>query len=373
MTEYKILQLLLNGLESGSLLPPGLHAKTLPIDRPFPVPGQNIQADAIVKFSVDRTVPTSITAVIELKSRLQPMGLEGAIHQVLRFRNELHRSGAYHDLYPMLAAPYISESVQTRCKELGVGYIDLNGTLALIHKDVYVDVVRPATAFKNPQGIKNIFSGKSRRILRVLLVHPYHPYRLEQLASETKLSVGQVSQVLRRLQDDDLVVRNTEGCFLNRPRRLLRIFAQELKGDYLQNRIVFSGFSEKEPLSLAHSLSQFCKQRDIRHAFTLASGLESNERNVREQLMAAYISVSPQRLRDDLQLEEVGKGANVLLLMPPETDDTDAGGVFYQPRTLTNGLTGVNPVQLYLDFTLHGSRGQEQADFLVEHALGFRE
>jgi len=94
---------------------------------------------------------------------------------------------------------------------------------------------------------------------------------------------------------------------------------------------------------------------------------------VREQLMAAYISVSPERLRDDLQLEEVEKGANALLMMPPEMDNTDAGGVFYQPRTLTNGLTGVNPVQLYLDFTLHGSRGQEQANFLVEHALGFRE
>jgi AraC-like DNA-binding protein len=373
MKEYNTLELLLDGLESGNLLPPGVRAKTLVADRRFQVSGQNIHPDAIVEFTVNRPVSTSITAVIELKSRLQPMGLEGAIHQVLRFRNELHRLGAYQDLYPMLAAPYISESVRTRCKELGVGYIDLNGTLALIHKDVYIDVVRPATAFKNPQGIKNIFSGRSRRILRVLLVHPYHPYRLEQLASETKLSVGQVSQVLRRLQDDDLVVRNSEGCFLNRPRRLLRIFAQELKGDYLQNRIVFSGFSEKEPRSLADCLSQFCKQRDIRHAFTLASGLESNERNVREQLTAAYISVSPERLRDDLQLEAVGKGANVLLMMPPETDNTDAGGVFYQPRTLTNGLTGVNPVQLYLDFTLHGSRGQEQANFLVEHALGFRE
>jgi len=373
MKEYNSLELLLNGLESGNLLPPGIRAKTLVADRPLQVSGQNIQPDAIVEFTVNRPVSASITAVIELKSRLQPMGLEGAVHQVLRYRNELHRSGAYQDLYPMVAAPYISESVQARCKELGVGYIDLNGTFALIHRDVYIDVVRPATAFKNPQGIKNIFSGRSRRILRVLLVHPYQPYRLEQLASDTKLSVGQVSQVLRRLQDDGLVVRNSEGCFLNQPRKLLRSFAQELKGDYLQNRIVFSGFSEKEPLSLAHSLSQLCKQRDIRHAFTLASGLESNERNVRGQLMAAYISVSPERLRDDLQLEEVGKGANALLMMPPEMDNTDAGGVFYQPRTLTNGLTGVNPVQLYLDFTLHGSRGQEQANFLVEHALGFRE
>lgn len=373
MTEYKALELLLDGLASGRLLPLGVRAKTLATDRPFQVGEQHIQPDVIVEFSVTRPVPTSITAVIELKSRLQPMGLEGVVHQVLRYRNELHRSGAYQDLYPMVAAPYISESVQARCKELGVGYIDLNGTFALIHKDVYVDVVRPANAFKNPQGIKNAFSGKSRRILRVLLVHPYHPYRLEQLASETKLSVGQVSQVLRRLQDDGLVVRNSEGCLLKQPRQLLRIFADELKRDYLKNRIIFSGFSEKEPLSLAHSLSQFCKQRDIRHAFTLGSGLESNERNVREQLTAAYIGVSPERLRDELQLEAVGKGANVLLMTAPEADNTDAGGVFYQPRTLTNGLTGVNPVQLYLDFTLHGNRGQEQANFLVEHALGFRE
>jgi hypothetical protein len=33
----------------------------------------------------------------------------------------------------------------------------------------------------------------------------------------------------------------------------------------------------------------------------------------------------------------------------------------------------VNPVQLYVDFTLHGRRGEEQADFLIEHALAFRE
>jgi hypothetical protein len=285
--------------------------------------GASVQPDAIVEFTVSRPHPKSITAVIELKSRLQPMALEGVIHQVLGYRNELHRSGAYQDLYPMVAAPYISESVQARCKELGVGYIDLNGTLSLIYRDVYIDVVRPATTFKNPQGIKNIFSGRSRRILRVLLVHPYQPFRLERLASEARLSIGQVSQVIRRLQDDGLVVRNSEGCLLNQPRRLLRFFAEQLKGDYLRNRTIFSGFSEKEPSSLAHSLGQFCEQRNIQHAFTLGSGLEPNERNVREQLTAAYISISPERVRDELQLEVVEQGANVLLMTPPENDNTE--------------------------------------------------
>lgn len=373
MSEYKTLGLLLNGLTSATLLPPNVRATVLATQPSLEVAGRRIQPDALVEFTVANSGHKPIQAVIELKSRLTPMELEGVVHQLLRCRNELHRSGSYDDLYPMVAAPYISDSVQARCKELGVGYIDLNGTLALIHHGVYVDIVRPATAFKNPQGVKNIFSGRSRRIIRVLLVNPYQPFRLKPLAAETKLSVGQVSQVIRRLQDDDLVERKSDGCLLTKPRRLLRLFAQELKSDYTQNRAVFSGFSEKEPFQIAQQLRDLCERTDFRHAFTLGSGLESSERNLREQLTAAYISVSPERLRDDLQLEAVGKGANVLLMMPPDADNSDAGGVFYRTRKLTNGLTGVNPVQLYVDFTLHGGRGQEQADFLIEHALAFRE
>jgi hypothetical protein len=37
------------------------------------------------------------------------------------------------------------------------------------------------------------------------------------------------------------------------------------------------------------------------------------------------------------------------------------------------GLTGVNLVQLFADFSLQSGRGEEQAEFLIEHALGFRE
>ncbi|MGA3093727.1 MAG: hypothetical protein ABSD75_34535 [Terriglobales bacterium] len=373
MMSHNYTGVLLEGLQSGSLVPPGVTAKILAIEPSFELPDHRIEVDAIVEFTVQNHPTNPIKAIIELKSRLTPMVLEGAIHQILRHRNELRRSGTFDDLYPMVAAPYISDSVQTRCKELGVGYIDLNGTFALIHDDIYVDVVRPATTFKNPQGVKNVFSGKSRRIIRVLLTNPYRPYRLEELAAETQLSVGQASQVTRHLQNDSLLDRTSEGSILNRPRKLLRVFAQELKTDYVRNRVVLNAFSETPPLQLANHLREICERKGIRHAFTLASGLESTERNVREELTAAYINVSPDDLRDDLRLEAVGKGANVLLMTPPPADNTETGGVFYRPRKLMNGLTGVNPVQLYLDFTLHGSRGEEQADFLIEHALAFRE
>ena len=164
------------------------------------------------------------------------MVLEGAIHQILRYRNELRKTDRSEDIYPMLAAPYVSESVQQRCKEVGLGYIDLNGTFAIIHKDVYVDVVRPATEFKNPQGIKNIFSGRSRRVLRVMLAHPYLPFKLSDLASKAAVSVGQVYQVTNRLQEQGYLERTSQEDTLLRPRKLLRDFAQQLKSDYVTNR-----------------------------------------------------------------------------------------------------------------------------------------
>jgi hypothetical protein len=373
ISNNQMLEVLRDGLQTGSILPPGVTAKILGIEPSFELPDHHIEVDALVEFTVKSHPGKPIKAIIELKSRLTPMVLEGVVHQVLRYRNELRRTGKFDNLYPMVAAPYISESVQARCKELGVGYIDLNGTFALIRDDIYVDVVRPASSFKNPQGIKNVFSGKSRRIIRVLLTNPYRPYRLEELASETQLSVGQVSQVTRRLQNDGLLDRTAEGSILNRPRKLLRVFAQELKTDYVRNRVVLHAFTETAPMQFANGLRELCERQGVGYVFTLASGLEPTERNVREELTAAYVNVSPDKLREDLRLETVGKGANVLLMTPPVADNTEAGGVFYRPRKLMNGLIGVNPVQLYVDFTLHGSRGEEQAEFLIEHALAFRE
>src|ERR1700733_2334937 len=373
MSENKFIQSLREGLESGTIVPPGVQARIVAMQPSFEVAGRRVQVDAIVEFTVKDLPNKPIKAVIEMKSRLTPMVLEGAIYQVLGYRNELQKSGTFTDLYPMVAAPYISDSVQRRCKELGVGYVDLNGTFALIRNDVYVDIVRPATMFKNPQGVKNIFSSRSRRIVRVLLVNPYKAYRLEELASEARLSIGQVFQVTRRLQEDGLLDRTHQGRVLTKPRKLLRLFAQEIKSDYAHNRSVFNAFSETPPAQFAQFLRETCEHKGVRCAFTLASGLEPNERNVREEITAAYLNVSPENLRNDLQLEAVGKGANVMLMMPPESDNTDAGGVFYRPRNLTNGLTGVNPVQLYVDFTLHGSRGEEQADFLINMLLGSKD
>ena len=107
--------------------------------------GRPVQPDALIEFRVREVQQEPITAVLEFKSRLTPLIFEGTIHQVLGISNSLCASVQYGDVYPMVGAPYISESVQNRCKELGIGYVDLNGTLLLARNNIYMDVVRPAT------------------------------------------------------------------------------------------------------------------------------------------------------------------------------------------------------------------------------------
>ena len=105
----------------------------------------------------------------------------------------------------------------------------------------------------------------------------------------------------------------------------------------------------------------------------MTSGLDPHERNLREDVTAAYLDMDADEIRNELRLEAVGRGANVLLMTPPEPDNTEAGGVFYKTRKLVNGVEGVNPIQLFVDFSLQGGRGEEQAEFLMEHTLGFHQ
>jgi hypothetical protein len=363
--EKDLIERLRDGIQTGKLLPHDISARV--IDQLLPT--ERAHADLLIEFTLNSKKQF---AVIEFKSRLTPMLLEGAIHQVSRYTHALAAEERFQNAIPMVAAPYISESQRNRCKEVGVGYIDLNGTFFLRNEGVYIDVVRPATEFKHSQVVRNIFTGQSRRIIRVLLTKAHTPFRLERLAKEANLSTTRVFQVVRKLDEEQFILRASEGRILNRPARLLRLFAEEIRDEYRRNRTVFAGFSELSPNQIAQRIREYCSSRSIDHGFTLSSGLESHERNLREDVTAAYVGNDPSLIANELRIDAVGRGANVYLMRAPDVDNTPCGGVFYQPRNLSNGLPGINPIQIYLDFSMYSHRGQEQADFIMHNVLNLR-
>jgi hypothetical protein len=90
-----------------------VRAETLGSDQVVQVADRRVEVDAIVEFSVAELAQKRTRAAIEFKSRLTPLALEGAVHQLLRIRNELRGVAECGDLYPIIAAPFLSDSVQS--------------------------------------------------------------------------------------------------------------------------------------------------------------------------------------------------------------------------------------------------------------------
>lgn len=371
MLEREVAERIQEELESGNLLPSNLRAKVRRGDFRLSLPEGTVGVDLLVEFKL-QTSSKKILAVIECKSHLTLTRMESAVHHLQRAAMALERELDVPEICRMVAAPYIPPSVQETCKELDLGYIDLNGNFHLTQDELYFDIVRRPSKFRRVQGVRNIYLGKSRRILRVLLTQPHTPFRVKHLATEAETSVAQVSYVLRRLQEDRLVEKSSAGSALVRPGKLLRVLVDELSPDYEKNRRIYYGFAEEEPPAVMERLARHCQTRNIEHAFALFSGLEKHERNVIATLTALYVSVEPKLVAEALQIPFATMGSNIFIMRPPSSDNTSRGGVFYRPRMLSSQIKAVNLVQAYIDFMLYSGRGKEQAQFIFDRLLAFR-
>lgn len=365
---------LIAGLESGELLPTGLRAKVIQSEYRLALPEGQIQVDLIVEFAIDSS-NLRVGSAIECRSRVSPLEVQLIAQRLKRASEALRLILPTVTLAPclMIAAPYLSEATQDACKTLGLGYIDLSGNLYLASNGIHFDILKPSKQFKPDHGVKGIYTGKSRRILRTLLCQPGQRFRLENIATEAHTSVAQVSYVMRRLEEDRLVERDKSGTILTKPGKVLKTLATEAANDYRRNRKISYAISADNASSTLGRLVNYFNARPIEYAFTLFSGLENYEQQVLENLSAVYVSIDPQQVTEDMRLPISSRGANLYIMQPPPLDDTAMGGVFYKARVLANGTKAVNLVQAYLDFTYYPGRGEEQARFIFDRLLGFAE
>ncbi len=374
MDSQTITKRLIDGLNSSELLPKGLRADVIKSEYRLALPEGQVGIDLIVEFTVGPD-NLRVGAAIECKSRVSPLEVQLVAQRLKR------TSEALRTLFPptapapslMIAAPYISESTQNACKAQGLGYIDLNGNFYVSSNGIHFDIFKPSKQFKPEQGLKGVYSGKSRRVLRALLCQPGKRFRLEGIAKEADTSVAQVSYIMRRLEEDRFVERDRSGTVLMKPGKLLKALAIEASNDYRRNRKISYVISYDESLSTINHLVNYCNSKSIEYAFTLFSGLENYEQQVLENVSAVYVSTDPQKIVEDMRFPVASKGANLYIMQPPPPDDTTKGGTFYMPRLLANGRKAVNLVQAYIDFTYYPGRGEEQAQYIFERLLGFTE
>jgi len=307
-----------------------------------------------------------------------------------------------------LVCPALSPQSQRLCFERNVDFIDLAGNVfinvpgKLLLQRVGMEP-RPEAS---PSFYRNPFSGKSSRILRVLLQAP-RAWTLseitEELAKETKrtecagvsfeVSFSLASRVLRSLEEELFVVRRDSDALvperfgsrfssppdrfrsrynppgfevarrspvlLPEPRRLLTTWAQEYKDRF--RWYLRRSFKVPNPFgpglsAVREALDGLLKARC--YAFTGAAATSLTAPFVDFDPIDLYISddAGAQSLRASISGTSVGPDLRVIYAY-------DAGVFLYS--SVIEGIPVVSDIQAYLDLFARGGRDLKQADYLL--------
>jgi hypothetical protein len=264
-----------------------------------------------------------------------------------------------HDTLPVLVVPFMTEAGDKTATEFGLDWIDLAGNAEIRAEWIYISVRGRPNRFPSRGRPSSPFAPKSSRVTRTMLLDPTRWWRQKELAATASLNDGQVSRIVRRLSDAQLLER--EGALVRPldPGRLLDAWSEEYRFD--RHEIV-RGHSSGSGIELARGLNRALIDSDLRYAFTGMAAAWLLEPFARFRLTSLYIDGDPHGAAERLGLRLGERGANVQLLAP------DDGGVFAGQRDIEY-LPCVSPVQVYLDLQHLPERGREAADNLRELGL----
>ena len=324
-----------------------------------PVPSAKIRAikagsgdsdpDAIVRLQAP---DGPRTIAIECKRSGQPRPAREAVNQLLRY------VGTDNFTYGVFMAPYISERSAEICAKEGIGYIDLAGNCRLSFDGIYIE--RSGRPNPRPQRreLRSLYSPKATRVLRVLLASPKRRWKLEALAKEATVSLGQVANVKKRLLDREWIVSEVGGIFLKEPEPLLREWAASYESRKNQSESFYS-LTDIDEVEV--EIADRCREMRLRYALTAFSGAVRLAPAVRYLRAYAFVD-EPGKLADLLGLKRVDSGENVVLLTPYDN------GVFYDSRVI-DGVRVASPIQLFLDLSSIRGRGEEAAEALLDQEI----
>lgn len=265
--------------------------------------------------------------------------------------------------YPVFIAPYIAPAAADICREYQVGYFDLAGNCRLAFDHLYIR----REGFPNPsvqrRGLRSLFSPKAERVLRVLVAGGKRYWRMQQLAAEAGVSLGQAAQVKKLLVDREWIETGARGLRL-RPLEdgVLPMLAEWREAYRGERNTAHECYSLKPLPEMERELANAGRRMKAGLAFTGFSGAARFAPAVRYQRVTAYILVNPRTLAKRLGLKAVASGANVTLVEPYDE------GVLYGAAE-RDGAPVVSPVQLYLDLSRTKGRGEEAAAAILEQVI----
>ncbi len=308
-------------------------------------------------IQVETPVKEKYIIIFEVKSTGQPRYARMAANQLQSIIDKRE------DVYGVFGAPFVSDESKEICKETGIGFIDLAGNCLFRFDNVYISVEGRPNPYPATRPLKSIFAPKSTRALRVLLCNPKKNWFVKDLAREANISIGQASNLKKRLLEYELIEevgdKKVMKFRLSSPEALLNKWAENYS--YLSNKIK-NYYSLDDVKTIEGKLVEYFKAKQIPYAFTLTSGASLVAPSLRYKRVFVYVGGKIERAAQELGLKEVSSGPNVSLLEPYDE------GAFYGVQEI-GGVKVVSDIQLYLDLQSYKERGEEAARFILEQRL----
>ena len=318
----------------------------------------------------------------EIKPAVSPKLLEQIAPWIRRMRS-LRPDAAF-----VLISPFLAPRSQAYCIENGIDFLDLAGNVSVNIPGAFtlqrlgMRSDSPATG-ANQLPATNVFSGRSSRVLRVLLER-LKPWTLTEIASElgaetnrvnrefsTKklsfaVSLGAISKAISSLEEQLWIRRQNSTILLPEPRRLLVEWAEKYKERYrwrLRSSFETSNPFGKTPAEINPGLQSLLTTPYIFTAAAAATDAPFIE------LDRIDIFILPNQ--DDAKLRELSQ-------RPATLEDPklrfiypyDEGVFLYSRRNSV--FPRVSNIQVYLDLYARGGRDLKQADLLLDKAIAAR-
>jgi len=310
-----------------------------------------------IEMQVETKYRKRFSLLIEIKTEGQPRFARMAVSNLLDLTlND-------KSLYGIFATTFVSEESKRICRDNGIGYIDLAGNCYMQFNGFFLNIEGRQNHYRKKRVLKSLFGPKSTRALRVLLCDPRRSWFVKDLAEEAKISLGQCSNVKRKLLDYEFILEKGEGrkkkFRLVKPRDLLESWSENY--DYKVNTF-YDYYSMLDVSTIETKVSDYLKSKNIMYAFSLTSGASLTAPFLRYKRVFLYLQDDPDKVAEELGFKRVTTGGNVTIMQPYDE------GIFYGIQKIKDTWI-VSDIQLYLDLKKFSERGEEAAEFLLENRI----
>jgi hypothetical protein len=286
--------------------------------------------------------------LIEVKASSRPGQVDRAGEQLRAYSRD------FPDAIPVLVVPHMSSAGAKAAARAGVNWLDLAGNAHIRAENLLLHVEGRPSPFPTRGRPSSPFAPKSARISRTMLLDPSRWWRQRDLVEATELDDGNVSRVVRRLEDEFLLERRELEFRPRDPDLLLDAWAGEYRFD---RHDVLLCHMTGDGIALARELSERLTSERIHHAFTGLPAAWAIDQFAAFRLTTVYVDEDPRQVAGRLELRKAARGGNIQLVAPNDE------GVFAGEHE-RNGLPRVSAVQVYLDLLHLPERAREAAEHL---------